>query len=140
MTRKCLDWGVGLIGACSRAPAAWSTGFLTVPFVGALLGRDAVIALEPPPEVDLRAARRAEWPVLRHRRLAADRARAQCGSLDRGDGGHCRADIIKAPRFENVRAHSRDRLRSRCRGRIAARLAARPPPRRPPTQPRPPGR
>src|ERR1700730_16555111 len=124
MPRLCFNGGEGLRGACLRAPAAWSTGFLTVPFVGALLGRDAVIALEPPAEIDLRAARRAEWPVLRRRRLAADRARAQCGSLDRGDGGHCRADIIKAPRFENVRGDSRGRPRSRCCGRIAARLAA----------------
>ena len=102
---------------------AWSTGFLAVAFVGSPPRSGCVIAFEPAAEIDLRAARRAERPVLRHRRLAADRARARCGSLDRRDGGHCRADIIKAPRFENVRAHSRDRPRSRCCGRIAARLA-----------------
>jgi hypothetical protein len=105
-----------------------STALLLVPLVGRVLGRDAVIAFEPAAEVDLRATRRAERPVLPRRRLAADRTRPRRRDLDRRRKGHCGADIITAGRFETARPRSRDRPRLRSFGRIGARASAEPPP------------
>src|SRR5215472_11647407 len=129
-----------LIGEWSRDAATASTGFPALPFVGSLFCRYAVIALQPAAKVDLRATRRAEWPVLRHRRLAADRTGAGGGSLDRRDGGHCQADIVTARRFETAHGRSRDRRRSRDCGRIAPWPAALRAPRVPPAPPRHPAR
>src|SRR5438552_2938264 len=43
-------------------------------FFGRLVGRNPVIAFEPAAKIDLRAASRAERPILRCRWLAANRA------------------------------------------------------------------
>ena len=105
-----------------------STALLPVAFVRRLFARDAVIAFEPAAEIDLGATGRAKWPMPRGRGLAADRTRARRRAPDRRGGGHCRADIITAGRFETARPRSRDRPRLRSFGRIGARASAEPPP------------
>ena len=82
---------------------------LLAAFVGRLIGRNAVITLEPAAEIDLRAARRTERAVRQRRRFAADRAAAQ--GRDRRIGGHRFADIITPEKFEIDRVRGSDRRR-----------------------------
>ena len=51
------------------------SALVTQILVGRLLGRDSVVAFEPAAEIDTCTPHRAERPVLRCRRFAADRAR-----------------------------------------------------------------
>src|SRR5215831_1876742 len=59
-----------------QSPFIGTSTLLAGVLLGRFFGRDPVVALEPAAEIDPGAANRAEWPMLRRRRLAADRARA----------------------------------------------------------------
>jgi hypothetical protein len=105
---------LGLTGST----AAFAGSTLSVGVFRGLVGLDAIAALEPAAEIDLGAPGRAERPVPWRGGLATDRTRPRRRAPDRQNGGHCRADIINARRFETARGRSRNRTRSRLYGRI----------------------
>src|SRR5215472_6938130 len=129
-----------LIGPCSRAGPERSTALSVVAILGRLFGRDAVVALEPAAEIELRATRRAEWPILRQRRLAAYRATAGCTLLHVRNRGHREANMVTAPKFQTAGARNHVHPRSRSYGRIAPRRIAQQTQRSCSRRPRPRGR
>src|SRR5215472_14070255 len=98
-----------LIGPCSRAGPGRSTALSAVAILGRLFGRDAIVALEPAAEIELRAAQRTEWPILWQRGLAANRATAGDKLLHGRNRGHREANMVTTPKFQTARARSRAR-------------------------------